>query len=421
MTSTLPTVVNGNNHPMQVFKRNLLIHKISNNDPKYIHLYKQGMNSVFYNPDTFFSNKFNNNEVVVGKKTELLPIKNSINPNSSCSLSKQLSRKILCHSIASSNNKSIHRICSLKSYGGLNTSNLSKHKYSDNTDIYSNQRFIEDNELKKIYDDFRTLQQKNKKLKPSLSTQDILDDTETTNSNIKQSIERIFNSQEKTLNSYKKQTTQNKRIMKRISQQISKHITDLTMNQSNSYRMKKEIKSDLLDKINKHNKVFTNYDWELGLRRDSSMLDKKYINCGSDKYPKWQMLILHPIKDKEIIRNPKYEGKAVMSMRDQKEISAILDDNYLKKRITMKEVHEYKSSPSAALLDDLIVNGKDLITFEQENSKLIKGKKVLLVESNNIFNRNKKRSFVVGRNWGLPVVKRNRSFTGVYEEKKNKK
>ena len=202
--------------------------------------------------------------------------------------------------------------------------------------------------------------------------------------------------------------------MKRISQQINKHITDLTMNQSNSYRMKKEIKSDLLDKINKHNKVFTNYDWELGLRRDSSMLDKKYINCGSDKYPKWQMLILHPIKDKEIIRNPKYEGKAVMSMRDQKEISAILDDNYLKKRITMKEVHEYRSSPSAALLDDLI-------TFEQENSKLIKGKKVLLVESNNIFNRNKKRSFVVGRNWGLPVVKRNRSFTGVYEEKKNKK
>ena len=87
----------------------------------------------------------------------------------------------------------------------------------------------------------------------------------------------------------------------------------------------------------------------------------------------------------------------------------------------MKEVHEYKSSPSAALLDDLIVNGKDLITFEQENSKLIKGKKVLLVESNNIFNRNKKKSFVVGRNWGLPVVKRNRSFTGVYEEKKNKK
>ena len=32
MTSTLSTVVNGNNHPMQVFKHNLLIHKISNND-----------------------------------------------------------------------------------------------------------------------------------------------------------------------------------------------------------------------------------------------------------------------------------------------------------------------------------------------------------------------------------------------------
>ena len=157
------------------------------------------MNSVFYNPDTFFANKFNKNEVVVGKKTESLPIKNSINPNSPCSLSKQLSRKILCHSIASSNNKPIHRICSLKSYGGLNTSNLSKHKYSDNTDIYSNQRFIEGNELKKIYDDFRTLQQKNKKLKPSLSTQDILNDTETTNSNIKQSIERIFNSKKKRL------------------------------------------------------------------------------------------------------------------------------------------------------------------------------------------------------------------------------
>ena len=82
---------------------------------------------------------------------------------------------------------------------GLNTSNLSKYKYSDNTDIYSNQRFIEGNELKKIYDDFRTLQQKNKKLKSSLSTQDILNNTETTNSNIKQSIERIFNPKNKRL------------------------------------------------------------------------------------------------------------------------------------------------------------------------------------------------------------------------------
>ena len=416
MTSTLPTV----NHPMQIFKRNLFIHKISNKDPKYIHLYKQGMNSVFYNPDTFFSNKFNNNEVVVGKKTEILPIKNTITTHSNCTFTKQLTRKNLCHSLANSN-KTLHRVCSLKSYGCLNTSNLSKYKYSDNRDIYSNHRFIEDNELKKIYDDFRMLQQKNKKLKTSMSAQDILEDTETTNSNLKQSIEHIFNSQEKTLISYKKHSSQDKRIMNRISQQINKHITDLTMNQSNSYRMKKEIKNDLLDKVNKRNKIFTNYDWEIGLRRDSTMLDKKYINCGSNKYPKWQMLILHPTKDKEIIRNPKHEGKAVISMRDQKEISAILDDNYLKKRISTKEVHEYKSSPSAALLDDLVVNGKDLITFEQENSKLIKGKKVLLIESNNIFHKNKKRSFVVGRNWGLPVVKRNRSFTGICAEKKHRK
>ena len=413
MTSnTLPAA----NHPMQIFKRNLLIHKISTNDPKYIHLYKQGMNSVFYNPDTFFSNKFNNNEVIVGKKTELLPINNSLNTNSNCVFTKQSTRKNMCHS----STKSIHRMCSLKSYKsyGLNTSNLSKYKFSDNREVYSNHRFIEDSELKKIYDDFRSLQQKNKKLKTSTSTQDILEDTETTNSNVKQSIEHIFNSQEKTLNSYKRQTQQNKRIMHRISQQTNKHITDLTMNQSNCYRMKKEIKSDLLDKINKRNKIFTTHDWEIGLRHDTNMLDKKYVNCGSNKYPKWQMLILNPIKDKEIIRNPKHEGKAVMSMRDQKEISAILDDNYLKRRINTKEVHEYKSSPSAALLDDLVVNGKDLITFEQENSKLIKGKKVLLIESDNVFNRNKKKNFVVGKNWGLPVIKRNKSFTGIHSGKK---
>jgi hypothetical protein len=87
-----------------------------------------------------------------------------------------------------------------------------------------------------------------------------------------------------------------------------------------------------------------------------------------------------------------------------------LEDTYLKERVNNKTLQYYKLSPRASLLDDLQVTGKDLLLFEQENCKLIKGKKILVI-NNEKKNGQNLRNIVIGRNFSLPVLKKFRTFS----------
>jgi hypothetical protein len=172
--------------------------------------------------------------------------------------------------------------------------------------------------------------------------------------------------------------------------------------------MKKEIKNDLSEQVDLHNDIFPCFDWELSLRNDPNYVDKKCINYGTVKHPHWQFIVLNPKSDREIIRIP----KRAVSPKEQREVSEILEDEYLQNRVNSKVFNNYKSSPKAAFLDDLQINGKDLLTFEQENSKLMKGKKILFVNNKTKFNQDTRNNYIIKRNWSLPVVKKSRRKLG---------
>ena len=392
------------NHPAQVIKRSLLLRKISTHDLANNTLYKKAMDSIFCKPETYFSNEFNNKEVVVGKKTELFPIGNSL--SGSLSVPNKQLRRTSCYQNPLGIGTGIKRMNSNK-VSLLNISSVSaKHNSYNTKELSSNKRVIEDNELKKIFDDFRTLQIKNSKLKASSSAHNILEDNP--ESNLKQSVEHILNSQEKSLNWFKKLTKQNSRLINRLSKKIKQKPFNLNINNIHNYRMKKEIKNDLSEQVDLHNDIFPCFDWELSLRNDPNYVDKKCINYGTVKHPHWQFIVLNPKSNREIIRNP----KRAVSPKDQREMSEILDDEYLQHRVNSKVFNNYKLSPKAAFLDDLQINGKDLLTFEQENSKLIKGKKILFINNKTKFNKDTRNNYTIKRNWSLPIVKKSRSFLG---------
>ena len=390
--------------PTQVIKKSLLLHKLSTNDLVNNTLYKKAMDSIFCKPETYFSNQFNNNDVVVGKKIELFPIKNSL--SGSFSVPNKILRRKSYYQNPSGIGTGIKRVHSNKS-NLLNVSGTSAKNNAYNTkELQSNKRVIDDNELKKIFDDFRTLQKKNSKLKISSSAHDMLEDNP--ESNLKQSVEDILNSQEKSLNWFKKLTKQNSYLINRLSKKVKQNPFDLNINNLHHYRMKKEIKNDLSEQVDLHNDIFPCFDWELSLRNDPNYVDKKCINYGTVKHPHWQFIVLNPKSDREIIRIP----KRAVSPKEQREVSEILEDEYLQNRVNSKVFNNYKSSPKAAFLDDLQINGKDLLTFEQENSKLMKGKKILFVNNKTKFNQDTRNNYIIKRNWSLPVVKKSRRKLG---------
>ena len=396
------------NYPTQIIKRSFILHKVPRIDLQNNVQFKQAMDSIFRNPQTYFSNHFNEREVVVGKKTDILPIHNCLSGSFSVP-NKQLCRQNNYQSLISQG-KTARRTNSNKNLL-LNTSSRSnKQNVSNSKELPANQRFIDDIELKKMFEDFRTLQKKNIKLNKSSSAHNILVDN--AKSSLKTTMEHILNSQENSLTLYKKITQQSKRLIDKLSKKVNKNPSDLNINHIRNYRMKKEIKNDLEEEINIQNDILNHFEWELNLRKDPNVRDKKFINYGNVNSPNWYPIVMNPKTDKEIIRSPKEGDKGKINSREQKEVDLILEDTYLKERINIKTLQDYKLSPKASLLNDLQVNGKDLLSFEQENCKLIKGKKILFVNNETKFNQDLRNNFVISRNFSLPVLKKFRTFSG---------
>ena len=206
------------NYPTQVLKRSFILHKVPRIDLQNNVQFKQAMDSIFRNPQTYFSNHFNEREVVVGKKTDILPIHNCLSGSFSVP-NKQLCRQNNYQSLISQG-KTARRTNSNKNLL-LNTSSRSnKQNVSNSKELPANQRFIDDIELKKMFEDFRTLQKKNIKLNKSSSAHNILVDN--AKSSLKTTMEHILNSQENSLTLYKKITQQSKRLIDKLSKKLNK-------------------------------------------------------------------------------------------------------------------------------------------------------------------------------------------------------
>ena len=326
-------ISNPNSKP-QPTPRQLFLHKLSTSSPLYQTLYKTARPSLFSNPSTFFSSSFDGKEVIIGKRNSSFKI-SSLSP----AITRVSSRKSIFQPQRSNRKSSVSALSSFYSNISLRNSHLFLH-----------QQYIDETELKRIYDDFKSLRKHNS----SCST--------TT---------KHITKQQRALHKVKENEKEKKKIIARISKVSKRNPNDLLLNRVNSYRIKRELQNELNDEVSKLN-ASSVFEWQLALRRDPMRMDVNYVNLGSVKYPNWQRIVKGPIKDdKEVIRSPSY----VDGLCCKKEVDVFFKNKYLKEigmGINGEKGDWYRNV-------GLEVKGRDLLEFEYNNSKMLKRNKIISV------------------------------------------
>ena len=197
-----------------------------------------------------------------------------------------------------------------------------------------------------------------------------------------------------------------KKIEDNILQNIKHNLTtklkrpenQLLMTQSENYRKIKEIQENVFKNIKK---TFPKplYKWVVSLRGDK---DNHYINDGTDENPIWNVYI-HKKQIKQKIRN---------SNLFKTNIRFFKNNPYIKTKLKManyyqlnKEIDDINSDFS-----NMVIKGKNLLDFEKENTKNLKGRKYIVLNNpyinttNAIFNAIK---FVSDKNINNETYKRN--------------
>ena len=180
------------------------------------------------------------------------------------------------------------------------------------------------------------------------------------------SLNSILKLQEKTLKLNKKHLIDNKKMEKRLLKTTKKDKKDLLINQTNFYRVFKEIKYKNENEL-KSNHYSNTLKWLMNLRLDDNFsktnLNKNFIkdtfiNIGSLTRPKYAVIYSKINNQNEKIRN--HFNKF----------------DYFK----LSKSHKFfnnKINEAFSDLDDLSIEGQKLLDYERENSNLIKGKKII--------------------------------------------
>ena len=367
--------------PHSTVKRQLIVKKITET-PDNKTLYKSAISSLFENPANFFETTYKGKEVVVGKKQQ------TNNNIIQLALTPRMKRKSMLQNIKS-RGSSINR---MNSSSFLNRSTLSnKNNNTITKELPPNQQYVDDQELKKIFDDYRIIQQRN--LTTTMSSKNIL---RYTDPKIKNELNQIFDLQENTLKTFNIESKGSEKIMNYLSQKLKKSASELLMNKVGNYRIKTEMINQFDEEI-KNKRPIPYNQWELSLRYSQDQVNRNYINVGSAKYPKWQLILQKPNQMKEIVRNPKYCDNNL----EIKEINNYLNNGYLQSKIPSSTYSSFKNTLNKNNLFSLEVKGRDLLQFEQDNAKMMKGKKIMSTPS---YSKDMRKSIILGRDVNLPVL-----------------
>jgi hypothetical protein len=349
------TTRNSNSPPPEdptLKKRSLLLHKVSKSSP-YQNYYQTAHSSLFSNSSTFFSSTYDGKEVIIGKKNSsfrIAPIKSHLNP-----LTRLIRRSLMHHESTKSIRKS-NISCLSSLFAALN---------AKNSNLLPNQHYIDETELNQIYNDFKSLHKHNTISAKLTPTNRIC---------YKDNMSKLFNMQEKALMKIKENAKQTNKMIEYISKKSKKCPNELLFNKVNDYRIRKELQNEREEKMKKMNSNSI-YDWQLTLRQDPPKAEVNYLNIGTDKNPKWQMVVNASTRNvKEIIRNPSVNE--VVSCKNEMR-------KYFKNNNNNKYLKECFSNKTIDVADhrklDLEIKGKDLLKFEQDNSKLLGKRKILSV------------------------------------------
>jgi len=238
-----------------------------------------------------------------------------------------------------------------------------------------NQEIIDNNNLKKIFENYKNKIYYNKNLRKNESSfsRSVKDINKSYSINTKSKLNTINGEEEFPFDLYNSLNYQNKRIndelsyfnrIKNISKKLSKKSNkkedDLLFNKVDLFKYKKEI----LAGFNKE-KIPEKFTWNISLRRPNNFIGKREypININSEKNPFWGVLVERYPNQKEHAVKPGYN-------LNQKEFTQFSRDiNCVNKKIN--SVNNIKS------LDDLKVVGNNLLDVEYQREMNTKGRKIL--------------------------------------------
>lgn len=368
-------------YPQQLFRKQLWVTKVNHTSPRQKELNK-AIHSLFYNPSTFFETSYDGKEVVVGRKNptvhSLIQFTQSTPKNPRRSIFQGSSRRTTLKRMNS--NSFLSR--SSMSTRGIQTCTK---------ELGPNQQYVDESDLKKIYDDYRSIKKQN--LTASNSNINLLKNTDP---KIKNELSQIFDQQEKSLKNFSLELKGSNKIMKCIAQRLNKKPNDLLMSKIDNFRIKKEMVNQCEEEI-KNNSPLPVNQWGLTLRQSPERNSKYYINVGSPNKPKWHLFVQRPKPLKEIIRHPNMSKDNI----DKKEITNYINNVYLKTKLHKRSFSQLQESANADSLNSLEIKGMDLLQFEQENSKMLRGKKIL---SSPECNKELRKSLVFGKDVNLPLL-----------------
>ena len=378
------------------FGKQLILQKININEHKEK---KNHLERIFSDPNYYFLDKFNGHNLIIGKK------------NSKNLISRSNSRR--------KSFKKNHRfsIISIKN----DSKKRDMPKVTMNLNSNPNQIIIDHKELKEIYKRFKNIDKKNsnettikrKKTKNKINfisyeyTNEINDKKYKT---IKTEIEHDLNFQEEVLLKKKSEDLKIQNITKNLSIKLKRPISKLLMKSNDEYRTKKEIKDSFYKEI-KNTIPEPNYKWTVNLRDN----DNHYLNEGSIKNPYWTLYInKKENEENEKIRNPDffYTTQSKFYQRNQ----------YLKGKIPHKTFYTLNKdlNNTNRQVSQIYVKGKKLLDFEIENSKYLKGRKIIL--NNNPFGIGNSFisniNYLIDKNMKNEIYKKNIDYKSIKKKKR---
>ena len=330
------------------FGKELIIQKIDLEENKNI---KETLQKVFSDPNYYFSDNLDGNKIIIGKKN---PPNNQITRNG-------LARKSI---IYYKNKGNLIKIAPDKK------KDLSFLKNKENN-INEKRKYLDEDDLKEIYSKFEekienSIKNRNKKYFNDELINDIDNKLYKT---VRTEFGYKLKFQEDVLRAKKNEENIIQKIKYNLLKKLKRPENELLMTQSENYRIKKEVQENVSKKIKK---TFPKplYKWVVSLRGDK---DNHYINDGTDENPLWNVYI-HKKHTKQKIRNSNLFRTNTEFFKNNDYIKTKLE-NKIFNRLN-KEIDDINSDFS-----NMVIKGKNLLDFEKENTKNLKGRKYIVLNN----------------------------------------
>ena len=330
--------------------------------------YTNEINKLFNDPNHYFSTRLNGKEIVIGKKLSNIKYHNNIPLIQTKPTKKYFFSK-----------KRSSQIANLKGNINIPKSSIIKINSRQSQNLKPNQKYIDNNGLKEIYDNFKHIQNTSS----SISKKNLINPDNI----IKKEITQIFNIQTKSLHKFLTENNHKNKIISKIIKKTKKPKKDILMNTSHLFRVKKEFINHIQDESNKISQkpIFC---WNTSLRNTNNSNKQYFVNIGI-KNPEWFLFknSNDDLMNNETIRNPSFDRNVYKN----KSLRTFFHNEYLKKNFPKSysyfenlnsqnsdnNTNEFSDSIYPSEFNSLHIKGKNLLSFELGNSKLLKGKKIL--------------------------------------------